>query len=254
MNKGQDNAVRIEQGIHPAEKHFRRELSLLENDTVRVQRVLDRIMLYTHDIKDLDFEETDGVLLWLVNMLREMIMNKKAQDPQIDSAYRFGRFKFVYNILPIQWKDSKWLFSKTKEEVLRLILSQWKAKECDEHNQEMLTFIWGIYKNERPLEERKVIDKIMLERLNGADPLDIEKWIKWIHGATSKPGFLEEYEYMHEYLARHFVTARTRGSSLNEIWWDIRFREIVDGLNLRHVSNNVLPTLVASIQRQMEVY
>src|SRR3989339_8987 len=181
--------VKAARGIHPSESIFMRELDLLE-DEEKIGRILSRFDLYSSDILELDLEETDQVLLWLVDILvkTHLARDRKESDNLWDIVIQL---KNIYRELSIQY-ESKWLFPKTKEAMLLIILDQWSVTRYNNTcHQDILKFIW----------------KIM-----------------------QRSGDNEQFRSIHKDLIHLFITAWARRSSFDEILQDIKNGEIVSAL------------------------
>lgn len=247
----QVGGVKAAKGINPAESIFMRELDLL-GDKEKIGRILSRFNLYSSDILQLDLEETDRALLWLVNVLTKTHLARNREES--DNLWNLVvQLKNIYRELSIQY-DSKWLFPKTKKAILRFILDQWNVTRYDNIcHQEIFMFIRDIYIDEHPLEERKAIDILIKERLKDAATQDIEKWMMWIVTTIQKIDAKKGYRSIHEDLTYHFILARARSSSFNRVVQDIRDREIVSTLNVGHVDDDMLCALSTVCNGQMRL-
>jgi hypothetical protein len=240
MESDKESDAVVTMAVHPAERIFRRELELIDDDEEKIKKILGRFELYSHDIhdiKDLNPDETDVVLLWLTNMLRDTFLKNGRNNS--NSFWELNVcLRNVYNMLPIQY-ESKYLFPETKKSMLRTILDQWNVAQCDERGQEIFMFIWDIYIDERPLDERKSIDALMMERLDWTNFEDVEEWIKWIATVKSQ----NNNKYLSYKLGKLFAIARARYAGFEGAWWDVRRKEIVDSLCIRDVKDDMLHAL-----------
>ena len=227
-----------------AETIFRRELDLLTDDAERTRRIFDRFLLYTHDLGELDISDSDQALLWLVKIAEETFLGRdqKMEQNSWDLNVYLRR---VYRIFPAQ-NNSQFLFPETRKEILRIILKQWDVRQYDDRGREIFMFIWDTYginnssSYNRPIEERNIIDKLLRERLNDAESKNIEKWIKWIRREEIKSRDDIERRDIPDHLGRHFALARARFKGFRGAWWDLRYADIIDVLQLMHVSDNQL--------------
>lgn len=240
--------------MHPAEVIFMRELELL-NEEERITRIVDRFGFYSHDIKELDPDETDQALLWLLDLLLLAFLKRKEEF-----SNRYGSLDIclrkIYHNLPIQY-DKKYLFPETKKKMLRVILEKWDDHKCDKDNQRILIFIWDMYSADRPPEEKNIIDVLIKERLNNVNLEDIEQWITWLeYGSLAK----DEYSNAKKpkdipiNLRRRFILARARKSSFNEVVQDIRNEKIVEMLGLKNAGDDVVSVLKNVCKPQLELY
>jgi len=206
MNGGKNMGVKKSS----SEIIFRLELSSLPSDEDRTKRISDRFLMCAENIKEIDNEADQG-LLWLVGVAEEIFMAKKCSDP--DKLWDLNIYlRDIYHALSLQNKQ-KFIFPETKKEMLRIILEQWDVQKCDECGQKILSFIWKIYTNERPLEESKTIDVLIMNRLKDSEAEKIIKWMTWIDAETNKP----DVTPMHESLSRNFIKALARASSFNGV-------------------------------------
>lgn len=230
---------------------IKRQMELCEDHQEKITKALSYFELYANDIKGMDsfsLEEADKALLWMVDVLKEIFLEEKIADP--DRLWNLNIFlRNIYRYtLPVKFDTGYYLFPKTKEAMLWIILSQWNIPMCDEHSKEIFLFIWEIYTDERPSEERKTIDAVIMEHIKKANPEDMEKWIMWISTVQEN-----KHLYLHESLKHYFILARARSSSFNRVVQDIRDREIVSALNVGYVADNIFPALRAACETQIEL-
>lgn len=229
--------------MHPAEMLFRRELDLLDDDE-KIRRILNHFDLYAHDISDLNPDDIDNALLWLLELLMVTFLSRKQEG--LGNAWELNVcIMNIYRYMKsMQAQHKKYLFPITKKLMLTTILSQWDVKNCDEHGQEIFLFIWDTYGQTRmkslsqSIEERNTIDELLMKRLDGACSEDVEKWIMWIRSKEER-----DVRSMPDQLGRHFALARVRREGFHLAWWDTRINEIAKALGLRHVTDDMLPAL-----------
>ncbi len=228
-----------------------RELDLLE-DEEKIGRILSRFDLYSSDILELDLEETDQVLLWLVDILvkTHLARDRKESDNLWDIVIQL---KNIYRELSIQY-ESKWLFPKTKEAMLLIILDQWSVTRYNNTcHQDILKFIWDIYNDQCPAEERNIINNILKEKLKNADSYAVKGWMKWIWKIMQRSGDNEQFRSIHKDLIHLFITAWARRSSFDEILQDIKNGEIVSALGLEDADDDVISVLANNCRAQKEL-